>query len=288
MSNRSLPGLPARAGIGLKARHYREILQQTPDLGWLEVHPENYMGAGGPPHHYLGLIRRDYPLSLHGVGLSLGSDAPADAGHLQRLKALVARYQPAQVSEHLAWASHGGVFLNDLLPLPLTRETLDIACSNIQRVQDALGRQILLENPSTYLRFSDDEYPEEVFLVELACRSGCGLLVDVNNVYVSACNHGLDPAAYLAAIPATLVGEIHLAGHSVEDIDGQTLRIDDHGDRVADAVWSLYEGFIQRVGSRPTLIEWDTRVPALQTLLAEAARAQRLLDRSEAERHATV
>lgn len=288
MNNRSLPGLPARAGIGLKASHYREILEQTPDLGWLEVHPENYMGAGGPPHRYLGLIRRDYPLSLHGVGLSLGSDAPPDAGHLQRLKALVARYQPAQVSEHLAWASHGGVFLDDLLPLPLNRETLDIACRNIQRVQGALGRRILLENPSTYLRFRDDEYPEEVFLVELARRSGCGLLVDVNNVYVSACNHGLDPAAYLAAIPAALVGEIHLAGHSVEEIHGQTLRIDDHGDRVTDAVWSLYESFIQRVGPRPTLIEWDTRVPTLETLLAEAARAQRLLDRCEAEHHATV
>jgi len=288
MYERDQPGLPARAGIGLKASHYREILEGNPDPGWLEVHPENYMGEGGPPHHYLGLIRRDHPLSLHGVGLSLGSADIPDPAHLQRLKALVERYQPGEVSEHLAWASHGGVFLDDLLPLPLTRETLDHACRNIQQVQEVLGRRILLENPSTYLRFRDDEYPEAEFLVELARRSGCGLLVDVNNVYVSACNHGLDAAAYLASLPAALVAEIHLAGHSVEDVDGRELRIDDHGDRVAGAVWSLYRDFIQRVGPRPTLIEWDTRVPGLETLLTEAGKAQRLLDDCQVDRHAAV
>lgn len=278
MSLHGVFGLPPRAGIGLKASHYREILQNHPDLGWFEVHPENYMGAGGPPHHYLGLIRQDYALSLHGVGLSLGSDAPPDVHHLQRLKTLVDRYQPAQVSEHLAWANHGGVFLDDLLPLPLTRDTLEIACANIQRVQETLGRAILLENPSTYLRFRDDDYPEADFLVELARRAGCGLLVDVNNVYVSACNHDFDPAAYLERIPAALVGEIHLAGHAVELVEGQALRIDDHGDRVCEAVWGLYRSLVQRVGPRPTLIEWDTRVPELAILLNEARRAQDVLD----------
>ncbi len=276
--------IPARAGIGLKADHYAEILETRPDIGWFEVHPENYMGAGGPPHRYLSAIREHYPLSLHGVGLSLGSAGDLDAEHLGRLRSLTDRYQPGQVSEHVAWTTVDGAYLNDLLPLPYTEESLAHLVEHIDQVQEALARRILIENPSSYLRFAESTIPEEEFLVEAARRSGCGILLDVNNVYVSACNHGYDAAAYLAAVPADLVGEIHLAGHSVEELEGMKLHIDDHGSPVMDEVWDLYAATIDRLGPVPTLIEWDNNIPALAVLLDEAAAAEDILDRRAARK----
>ena len=276
----ALDPIPARAGVGLKAEHYRDILDSRPDMGWFEVHPENYMGAGGPPHRYLSAIRRDYPLSLHGVGLSLGSAEPPDPDHLRRLTALVDRYAPGQVSEHVAWSTVDGAFLNDLLPLPYTEEALDRLVEHIEQVQAAIGRTILIENPSTYLEFAESTIPEAEFIVAAARRAGCGILLDVNNVYVSACNLGFDAAAYLASIPADLVGEIHLAGHAVEDVDGTELRIDDHSAPVIEAVWDLFEATIRRLGRVPTLIEWDRHIPAWPILAREAAAAEAILDRS--------
>ena len=275
----ALDPIPARAGVGLKAEHYRDILEAKPDMGWFEVHPENYMGAGGPPHRYLTAIRQDYPLSMHGVGLSLGSADSPDPEHLRRLAALVDRYAPGQVSEHVAWSTVDGAFLNDLLPLPYTEEALDRLVEHIERVQDAIGRTILIENPSTYLEFAESTIPEPEFITAAARRAGCGILLDVNNVYVSACNLGFDAAAYLAAIPADLVGEIHLAGHAVEDVDGTELRIDDHSAPVIAAVWELFEATIGRLGRVPTLIEWDRHIPDWPVLAREAAAAEAILDR---------
>lgn len=266
------------AGIGLKAQHYQEILETGPALGWFEVHPENYMGAGGTPHHYLTRIRERYPLSLHGVGLSLGSAGPLDRDHLARLKVLVDRYEPGLVSEHFSWSAFDGAFLNDLFPLPLTHETLAHVVSHVNEMQETLARQVLIENPSTYVRVRGDEMTEPDFLTELARRTGCGLLIDINNAYVSGCNHGFDAEAYLEGIAPELVGEIHLAGHAVERVAGAELRIDDHGSQVCEAVWALYREFIARAGVKPTLIEWDTDVPPLGMLQDEAGRAQAILD----------
>lgn len=270
--------IPARAGVGLKADHYTTVLQDRPKTGWFEVHPENYMGDGGSPHAYLGAIRSHYPLSLHGVGLSLGSAGPLDKGHLARLHDLVRRYEPGLVSEHLAWSTHEGHFLNDLLPLPLSEEALNVMCEHVDEMQSALGRQVLIENPSTYLAFEGETMSEPEFLQALAKRTGCGLLLDVNNIYVSAGNHGFDPVAYADAIPGCLIGEIHLAGHATEAVGDSLLRIDDHGSAVCEEVWQLYERLIMRVGAKPTLIEWDTNVPDWAVLAAEAAKAQALID----------
>lgn len=267
----------ARAGVGLKADHYRTILETKPDIGWFEVHPENYMGEGGPLHAYLSAIRQDYPLSLHGVGMSLGGVDPLDEDHLERFASLVERYQPALVSEHLAWATHDGDFLNDLLPLPLTQEALDVMAEHVDQMQSALNRQVLVENPSTYLSFEGEVMEEPEFLIALAKRTGCGLLLDVNNVYVSACNHGFDPVAYIDAVPADLIGEVHVAGHAVEEINGTHLRIDDHGSAVCADVWILFGRLIERVGPKPTLVEWDTNVPTWGLLQAEADKADALL-----------
>ncbi|KVT60194.1 DUF692 domain-containing protein [Burkholderia ubonensis] len=273
---------PARAGVGLRFRHHRVVLDQRPAVAWFEVHTENYMEGGVAPQ-YLDAIRRDYPLSLHGVGLSLGSADGLDARHLARVRAAVRRFEPALVSEHLSWSAVGGTYLADLLPLPMTDEALAVACRHVDQVQTALGRRILIENPSTCLRYVHSTIPEWEFLSEMVRRTGCGLLCDVNNIYVSACNHGWDPQAYLAALPAAAIGEIHLAGHSVRQLEnGRTLRIDDHGSRVAAEVWSLYHDALRRFGAVPTLIEWDTDVPPLETLLQEAARADSML---EAIRH---
>lgn len=270
--------IPARAGVGLKPEHYRDILDNRPDIGWFEVHPENYMGAGGPPHHVLERVRADYPLSLHGVGLSIGAARPLDAEHLGRLKALAERYEPALFSEHLAWSTHDGAFLSDLLPLPYTHETLAHVADHVDETQTALGRRILIENPSTYVRFSAGDMDEIAFLTELARRTGCGLLLDVNNVYVSAHNHGYDPVAYIDAFPADQVGEIHLAGHAeMHDEAGGRLLIDAHDRSVLDAVWSLYARAIQRTGPVPTLIEWDSDIPAWEVLFAEARRAETIM-----------
>jgi uncharacterized protein (UPF0276 family) len=262
-------------GIGLRAPHVGEILASLPRIAWLEVHAENYMG-GGPARRALERIRPHYPLALHGVGLSLGTAGGLDVAHLRRLRRLVGDLEPAVVSEHLAWSSTGGVYLNHLLPLPCTEETLHVVCDNLGRAQDALGRAILLENPSSYLRFSHSTIPEPDFLGETVRRTGCGLLCDVNNIHVSAHNLGFDTGAYLDALPAAAVGEIHLAGHSANDADGRTILIDDHGARVAPEVWRLYARAITRFGPRPTLIEWDTEIPALDVLLDEAGRAERV------------
>jgi uncharacterized protein (UPF0276 family) len=266
--------LPPRAGVGLKPEHYREIIDTSPDIGWFEIHAENYMGEGGPPHHYLGAIRERYPVSLHGVGLSIGGSGPLDQEHLARLKALIERYQPASFSEHLAWSSHDSIYLNDLLPLPYTEETLSRVCEHIDEVQERLGRRMLLENPSTYVAFADATMSEVEFLRELVRRTGCGLLLDVNNVFVQSVNHCFDAAAFIDAFPVEHVGEIHLGGHAADsDDDGSALLIDDHGREVADAVWGLYAQTLARAGARPTLIEWDNDVPGWDVLFAEAKRA---------------
>ncbi|AJY38451.1 MULTISPECIES: DUF692 domain-containing protein [Burkholderia] len=270
--------LAARAGIGLRFRHHRTVLRRRPAVAWFEVHTENYMGGGAAPR-VLDAIRRDYPLSLHGVGLSLGSADGIDAVHLARVRDAVARFQPALVSEHLAWSAVGGAYLADLLPLPMTDEALDVVSRHVDQVQTALGRRILVENPSTYLRFAHSTMPEWEFLAALARRTGCGILCDVNNIHVSACNHGWDPLTYLAALPPASVGEIHLAGHRVTPLGGgRVLRIDDHGSRVAPEVWALYRIALRRFGAVPTLIEWDNDVPPLGTLMREAAIAESALE----------
>jgi uncharacterized protein (UPF0276 family) len=266
----------ALAGIGLRSPHVDEIIATRPEVGWLEIHAENYLG-GGPALRALEAIRRDYPISVHGVGLSLGSADGLDARHLARVAALVERLQPALVSEHLSWSIAGGAYLNHLLPLPYTDETLTLVSGHVLRVQDALGRAILVENPSSYLRFQDSPIPEPAFLAELARRTGCRVLCDVNNIYVSCRNFGIDPATWVDAMPASAVGEIHLAGHSVNDADGQPILIDDHGSRVAEPVWALYERLLARIGAAPTLVEWDTDIPALPVLLAQAQSAARRL-----------
>jgi uncharacterized protein (UPF0276 family) len=263
---------PARAGIGLRAPHYRELLDTRPDIGWLEVHSENYFG-GGRPLWFLEQLRTHYPVSLHGVGMSLGAATRLDPEHLSRLKALIDRIEPGLVSEHLSWGAVEGRHLNDLLPLPYTEEALAHVCAHITQVQDCLGRHILIENISSYLRWKHDAIPEWEFVAEVVSRTGCGILLDVNNIHVSAVNHGFDPHTYLAAIPANRVEEIHLAGFE----EGEHCLIDTHGRRVAEPVWRLYRETIARLGPRPTLIEWDTDIPALDVLLDEAATAQAIL-----------
>lgn len=270
--------IPPRAGVGLKADHYEAILQERPDVGWFEIHAENYMGAGGPPHRYLETIRRDYPLSLHGVGLSIGAARPLDKDHLARLKRVNDRYEPGLFSEHLAWSSHGEFFFNDLLPVPYCAESLARCCEHIDQVQAHLGRRMLLENPSTYVAFTESSLSEIEFLSSIAERTGCGLLLDVNNVFVSATNHGYAPEDYLDAFPLEHVGEIHLGGHASDRDDaGAPLLIDAHDRAVADPVWTLYERVIQKTGNLPTLIEWDNDVPAWPDLFAEAKAADRVL-----------
>jgi uncharacterized protein (UPF0276 family) len=272
--------VPARAGIGLRHDHHREVLATRPRVGWLEVHSENFLA--GAAQRMLETLRRDYPISLHGVGLSLGTDAPLDGEHLARIKALTERIEPCLVSEHVSWSTSGGVYLNDLLPLPYTSEALDVMCRHVDVTQHALGRRILVENPSSYLTFAHSTIPECEFIAEIARRTGCGLLLDVNNVYVSACNHGFDAQRYIAALPAVAVQEIHLAGHAVKPIGDVTLRIDDHGSAVCDEVWTLYRDTVRTIGPRPTLIEWDCDIPALPVLLAEAAKADAILTESPA------
>jgi len=261
--------LAPRSGIGLRAPHVAEVMATRPAVPWFEVHAENYLG-GGAPVRALETIRRDYPVALHAVGLSLGSADGLDEQHLARLAALVDRIEPVLVSEHLSWSVAGGVYLNHLLPLPYTAETLDVLSRHVDRVQARLGRRVLVENPSGYLRFRSSCIPEPELLGELTRRTGCGLLCDVNNVYVTARNLGMDAAAYLAALPADAVEEMHLAGHTASDADGLTVLIDDHGSQVAEPVWELYEAAFARFGPVPTLIEWDTNLPPLEVLLEEA------------------
>ncbi len=271
-------GLPRRAGLGLKPEHFRAILDTRPDIGFFEIHAENYMVAGGPFHHYLTRIRAQYPLSIHGVGLSIGGTDPLNTAHLDRLATLLDRYQPESFSEHLAWSSHGGQFYNDLLPLPYTPDTLTRVCRHIDQVQSRLGRTMLLENPATYVEFTASTMSEGDFISEVIRRTGCGLLLDVNNLYIGAINHGRDSHALLDALPLAAVGQIHLAGFA-EDLDaaGDRLLIDSHGSAVAQAVWSLYERALTRTGAQPTLIERDNDIPPLATLLAEASQADKCL-----------
>ena len=280
------PGvIPAQAGVGLRAPHYREFLETRPAAGWLEVHPENYFTAGGKPLHFLEQLRTCYPLSLHGVGLSIGSTDLLNIRHLDRLKELIQRFEPALVSEHVSWGSVGGRYHNDLLPLPYTEEALEHMVTRVGQVQDYLDRQILVENVSSYLEYQLSAIPEWEFITELARRAGCGLLLDVNNLYVNACNHGFDPEIFLAAIPVERVQEIHLAGFTVNTFsDGQIL-IDTHSRPVCEEVWALYRKAVQRFGPVPTLIEWDADLPPLPGLLAEADRADTIL---QEERYARV
>jgi uncharacterized protein len=277
--NRTLAALGApNVGVGFKPEHFEAIVDTRPELGFFEVHAENYMGGGGAPHRRLDAIRERYPLSLHGVGLSIGSPGPLDRAHLQRLAQAAKRFEPTLVSEHLAWSTHDDAFLNDLLPLPYTDETVVRVSEHIDEVQNALGRTMLLENPSTYIVFAESTWAETDFLREIARRTGCGLLLDVNNVFVSAVNHGFDPERYLADFPLAAVGEIHLAGCADDTDDaGLPLLIDAHNSPVRDTVWSLYAATIRRIGVTPTLIEWDNDVPAWSTLLGEARRAERAI-----------
>ena len=271
--------IPACAGVGLRFRHHQEVVEEQPAAAWFEVHTENYMGGGSAPA-YLDAIRRDYPISLHGVGLSLGSGEGINVRHLERVRDVMKRVEPGLVSEHLSWSISGGIYLADLLPLPMTEEALGIVCTHVDQAQTCLQQRISLENPSTYLRFRHSTIPEWEFLAEVAQRTGCGILCDVNNIYVSASNHGWNALAYLDALPAKSVTEVHLAGHSIRQLDqGRTIRIDDHGSRVAPPVWDLFEQALKRFGPVPTLIEWDTDVPALGVLMEEAAIAEAAIER---------
>jgi len=274
------PGqIPMLAGVGLRPRHYADVLADPGQIAWVEVHPENYLCAGGPQHDYLTQVRERMAVSFHGVGLSLGGEERPDAAHLWRLRALAERYQPVLFSEHLAWSSHGGQYLNDLLPLPYTYETLARMIAHVGETQEALGRRILIENPSLYLAFEASEMPEAAFLAELAARSGCGLLLDLNNVYVSCMNAGTNPLAYLARFPREAVMEIHLAGHAPEfDRDGLPVLIDAHDRPVADPVWQLFARMVEHLPPVPVLIEWDSDLPEWPVLLAEARRAQSIVD----------
>lgn len=271
--------IPEGAGIGLRFQHHQVVLDTGPVVPWMEVHTENYMG-GGAPIKYLEAIRCDTPISLHGVGLSLGSAEGIDLAHLARIKSVAERIEPSLMSEHIAWNMVDGAYLADLLPLPMTEEALTVVCEHVDQTQTFMKRRILVENPSTYISFGNSTVPEWQFMAAVAARTGCGILCDVNNICVSAHNHGWDAAAYIAALPPHAIGEIHLAGHSIRTFaDGSTLRLDDHASKVSDEVWSLYRLAIERFGPVPTLIEWDNDVPPLAVLLDEARRAAAVISR---------
>lgn len=275
--------LPAKAGIGFKPQHFDAIIERPQPVGFFEIHAENYMGAGGPPHARLKRLREEYALSIHGVGLSIGSPAPLDEDHLARLKTLCDRYEPQSFSEHLAWSSHEGEFLNDLLPLPYTAAMLERVAEHVDRVQERLGRRMLLENPATYLLFAESTLEETEFLAAIARRTGCGLLLDVNNVFVSATNHNIDPLSYLERFPLGFVEEIHLGGHTqTVDEQGAPLLIDSHDSAVRDPVWALFEWVIRRTGPLPSLVEWDNEVPEWPVLRAQAEAVTAILARSAA------
>ena len=272
--------VPPKCGIGLRFQHHRVVQETHPDIAFLEVHSENFFGAG-PAARFLENLSRDYPISLHGVGLSLGSATGLDANHLSQLCALEKRIRPGLISEHLSWSAIGGMHAADLLPLPMTEEALDVIAANVTRAQDALGRRLLVENPSSYIHFPHSSIPEWEFLATLSARTGCGILCDVNNIEVSAQNHGWDAGAYLAALPREAVGEIHLAGHSLRTLeDGSILRVDDHGSAVPDSVWTLYRKALELFGPVPTIMEWDQDIPEIDVLMAEAAKATGMIART--------
>jgi len=277
------PGpIPARAGIGLRAQLHQPFLDSRPAVGWVEAHSENYFAVGGAQPEFLERIRADYPLSLHGVGLSLGSSDPLDATHLAHLKRIVERFEPGLVSEHLSWGAIQGRHFNDLLPLPYTEEALSHMVARVREVQDFLGRQILIENVSSYLEYTCSSLREWEFLTALVSESGCGLLLDVNNVYVSAHNHGFDAREFLERLPVNAVKEIHLAGHSRNSFDGRDILIDTHSTHVCADVWGLYAAAVRRFGEVPALIEWDTDIPALEVLVAEAHKADSVREQTHA------
>ncbi len=272
-------------GVGLRSVHYQEMLDRLPDLGWLEIHPENYF-CGGVHRHYLDQIREHYALSIHGVGLSLGSDSDVDASHLRKFKALIDRYNPFIVSDHVAWSASGNAHLNDLLPLPYTKETLARVARNIDQTQQFFGRRILVENPSTYIAFKDNDMREQDFMNALCEITGCSMLLDINNIYVQSHNHGLDPVAYINEINPYFVMEMHLAGHVEKSAGAHSILVDTHNQMVCDVVWDLYAHAVGHVGSVPTLIEWDQDVPALDVLLAEAQAARGIMERVTLDRYA--
>jgi len=278
--SRRRAGLPLQAGIGFKPQHFDALMADVEPPGFVEVHAENYMGAGGLPHAQLQALHERIALSVHGVGLSIGAATPPSEAHLDRLATLLERHQPERFSEHLAWSTHDGRFYNDLLPLRYDHAALLRVCAHVDRVQSRLQRRMLLENPSSYFEFPGSTWSEAGFLKEVVARSGCGLLLDVNNVYVSCSNHGRDARAWLEEAPLASVHEIHLAGHA-RDIDdwGRALLVDDHGSRVAQDVWDLYIEALELTGPVPTLIEWDTDVPAYAVLREEARQAQQGIER---------
>lgn len=279
-SNLPSKPVPARAGIGLRADHYQTVLETLPDVGWLEVHSENYFGDGGKPVHYLDKISEHYPISLHGVGLSIGSTDELNLKHLEKLQKLIERYQPGLVSEHLSWGSFQGTHYNDLFPMPYTPEALKHMVDRVSQIQEFLGRQILIENVSSYLQFDCSTLPEWEFLAELARLSQCGILLDINNIYVNACNHGFDANTFINTIPEEFVKEMHLAGHTVKQFEDTQILIDTHNKRVTDDVWSLYRTAFKRFGDLPTLIEWDTDLPTLDVLLDEANKVDEIINGS--------
>ena len=280
-ANSSAP-IPASAGIGLRSAHHDALLRERPRVGWIEVHTENYFHDDGPHVRQLERAREIYPLSLHGVGMGLGSADPLDRSHIAKLRRAIERFAPSLVSEHACWASHDGEHFNDLLPLPYTEESAAHLASRIVQAQDLLGRQILIENLSCYLSFKCSRLTESEFLAAVVERSGCGLLLDVNNAYVNSVNVGLDAVAFINGLPVGAVGEIHLAGHARQVVDGREILLDDHGSRVPEPVWNLYELALRRFGRLPTLIEWDTNLPELSVLVGEADRAQRQLEAAHA------
>src|SRR5712691_2260898 len=269
--------IPAKAGIGLRFQHHQVVLDTRPDVAWMEVHTENYMG-GGMPLRYLDAIRRDTPISLHGVGLSLGSAEGIDPAHLERIRKVAERIEPGLMSEHIAWNAVGGTYLADLLPLPMTEEALEVVCRHVDQTQIYLKRRILVENPSTYIAFGNSIIPEWEFMTAVAARTGCGILCDVNNICVSAHNRGWDASVYIAALPTEAICEIHFSGHSIKSFsDGSILRIDDHGSKVSEEVWTLYRQAVARFGAVPTLIEWDNEIPPLDVILDEAQHAEQVI-----------
>ena len=281
-SSRVRSPIPPDCGIGLRAQHYKDIVATRPDVGWVEVHSENYFGDGGAPLFYLEQARALYPLSLHGVGASLGSTDALNTTHLAKLKRLIDRFEPGLISEHLCWSSVDGRYLNDLLPLPYTEEALAHVSNRIEQVQDFLGRAILIENLSSYLQFRHSTIPEWEFVAEIARRSGCGILLDVNNIYVSSHNLEFDAERYLTGIPREKVQEIHLAGHSINHYPEGNVLIDTHNTVVCDEVWALYRRALVRFGHVPTLIEWDTDLPALSVLVGEARTARHYMEQADA------
>lgn len=271
--------ISALVGIGLRAEHEHAVLEQRPAIGWLEVHSENYFGIGGRPHNLLQRIREHYPISLHGIGLGLGNSTPPDHDHVNHLAQLIDTVEPFSVSEHLCWNAYQGRYFSDLLPLPHLRSVAIHVAAHIDALQQSLGRRILVENVSSYVRFAQSELAEEEFLLEVVERAGCGILLDVNNVYVNACNHGFDASDYLNAIPGDMIEEIHLAGHTERSVDGQILLLDTHDRPVCEAVWTLYQRLIERIGPKPSLIEYDTNLPPLDRLVAEAGFATEVLEK---------